>query len=764
MRQRPKTLGFTSLLTLLTALYLADAAEAASVARQCRKACGDEVAACVGAGGHPRACRRSVLGRCKREGVAACQGEALAPALAGSCSSPTVLPAQGGTFGGTTSGTSALAGSCGSSGTAPEQVFQWTPTVSGTATIQTCGAGTSFDTVLYMRSGACASGPEVAAGCNDDACTNATGLNRASRLTPTVTAGQTYFIVVDGYGGAQGTFSLTVTPPAATTTTTTLPGGGGCSSPIVLPASGGTVSGATSGTSALVGSCGSSGISPERVYQWTPAVSGTATIQTCGAGTTFDTVLYLRSGACAGGPEVAGGCNDDACTNASGLNRASRLTPTVTAGQTYYIVVDGYGGAQGIFSLAITPPASTTTTTVDPPTSTTTTRPPATTTTTTTTRPPAPTTTTTRPPTTTTTTLVGSGGFLSGILTDPTVVLTEPNLPKPTYLVPVAPSPFGVPCTRDGNNVGLSTSPVGGTWGSDARHVYSKQEPWSADESLISIENSGGPSPLILDGFTYLPKYAPCSNYDLWDYRWHPSRAHPHEQINVDSSGTHLSWFDVVSCTETRSWSLPIAADYGIGSGEGNASNDGRFVLIQGTRQIYVVDMDPQPPFAPYPSQRIGPALDVSSGGSIDWAGMSASGKYAVVSYNGDYPRVFDVNTSTLALTPHPMSTSYQCHGSASDGYVYALGHADVAVIDYEVENGKRFSAEVIAVKLDGSKAVQRFAHEHSAFSGCYRCEPHASPSPDGRRIIFASNWADHCTTCGSSSDIKDYVIDARAP
>src|SRR5882724_8688889 len=399
MRPRPKTLGFTSLFTLLAALYLADAADAASVARQCRKACGDEIAACVGAGGHSRACRRSVLGRCKQEGVAACQGEGLAPAVAGDCSSPTVLPAQGGTFGGTTSGTSALAGSCGSSGTAPEQVYRWTPAVSGTATIQTCGAGTTFDTVLYLRSGACASGPEVAAGCNDDACTNATGLNRASRLTPTVTAGQTYYIVVDGYGGAQGTFSLTITPPApTTTTTTTLPGGGGCSSPIAIPASGGTVSGATSGTSALAGSCGSSGTAPERVYQWTPAVSGTATIQTCGAGTTFDTVLYLRSGACAGGPEMAAGCNDDACTNATGLYRASRLTPTVTAGQTYFIVVDGYGGAQGLFSLEVTPPASTTTTTADPPTTTTTTtRPPATTTTTT--RPP--TTTTTRPPTTT---------------------------------------------------------------------------------------------------------------------------------------------------------------------------------------------------------------------------------------------------------------------------------------------------------------------------------------------------------------------------
>src|SRR2546430_1389148 len=214
MWQQPKALGFVYLLTLLAALHLTTSAQAASPSRQCRQACGDEIAACVGAGGHPRACRRSVLGRCKREGVAACQGEALAPALAGSCSSPTVLPAQGGTFSGATSGTNALAGSCGGSGTAPERVFQWTPAVSGTATIQTCGAGTTFDTVLYMRSGACASGPEMAAGCNDDACTNATGLYRASRLTQTVTAGQTYFIVGDGYRREPGGSGPHPAPPA----------------------------------------------------------------------------------------------------------------------------------------------------------------------------------------------------------------------------------------------------------------------------------------------------------------------------------------------------------------------------------------------------------------------------------------------------------------------------------------------------------------------------------------------------------------------
>src|SRR5205823_4229631 len=67
------------------------------------------------------------------------------------------------------------------------------------------------------------------------------------------------------------------------------------------------------------------------------------------------------------------------------------------------------------------------------------------------------------------------------------------------------------------------------------------------------------------------------------------------------------------------------------------------------------------------------------------------------------------------------------------------------AYVDYFQEDGKRFSDEVVAVKLDGSKAVQRFAHKHSVFDKCYRCESHPAPSPDGRRILFASNWAEHC-------------------
>jgi hypothetical protein len=66
-----------------------------------------------------------------------------------------------------------------------------------------------------MRHGNCAAGPDVA--CNDDTQTCPTSepsTYHGSRITPTVTAGQTYYIVVDGYGTGAGAFRLTVEPPS----------------------------------------------------------------------------------------------------------------------------------------------------------------------------------------------------------------------------------------------------------------------------------------------------------------------------------------------------------------------------------------------------------------------------------------------------------------------------------------------------------------------------------------------------------------------
>lgn len=420
-----------------------------------------------------------------------------------------------------------------------------------------------------------------------------------------------------------------------------------------------------------------------------------------------------------------------------------------------------------------------------------------------------------------------TGGGQSNLITDPSLVFTVPAISKPDYLTPIRPSPFGTKITRIAGNSGqsLTTTNGSGTWGSDVRHHSSKDQPWNSTGTLIHIENKGSPRVLFLDGETYAPKFGPCSNYDYYEDRWHPSREHPNERINV--KGSQLIWFDVVSCVKTRSWTLPVAVP-GIGPWEGNPSADGRFVALTDSTRFFVVDMDPQPPFAPYPSSRIGPMTDLTDCGigscTIDWVSVSPSGKYVVVSYDGDYVRVYDVNPGTLALTPRPMPLVHaNCHGTAAKGFIYDLGHADMALnpfdnnedvligqehcgnrgstvsgvlvggvmmvrlrdgaikplthpsneaypyhistrnydrpgwayVTYWPAAGKRFNDEIIAVRMDGSFAVERLAHTRSNSSGCYRCEPHGVPSRDGKRVIFASNW-------GSSTLVQGYVVDTR--
>jgi PKD repeat protein len=419
------------------------------------------------------------------------------------------------------------------------------------------------------------------------------------------------------------------------------------------------------------------------------------------------------------------------------------------------------------------------------------------------------------------------------LVTNPALVISSPPQALPAYQATFADAAFGTPVTRVTGDTGAAF-PLGtggtGNWGADARHHYSKDEPWNPGGSLLMLQNSGLPEDLLLDGLTYAVLAGRCPNYPSGDDRWHPSPAHPRERINV--TDTELMWFDVVSCVKTRSWTLPFPV-HEMGWAEGNPSADGRFVALADSSRVFVVDMDPQPPFAAYPASRIGPAFDFSNCGlpdcQVGWVSVSASGRYVVVKYSQDHPRVLDVDPNTLVLTPHVYPpTITACAGDPGQGFIYDLGHADLALdpfagnqdvligqehcgldgatldgqlmgkvamvrlgdgavtsltdpvneasphhvsarnadrpgwayVSYEPEPGRRFSDEIVAVKLDGSKAVERLVHEHSDFDQCYRCESHAVPSPDGRRVLWASNWTLDCNPCGSTTDIKAYVVD----
>jgi hypothetical protein len=84
----------------------------------------------------------------------------------------------------------------------------------------------------------------------------------------------------------------------------------------------------------------------DHVYLFVPAASAQHTFSLCGS--SYDTALEVRQMDCATGLSL--GCNDDSC----GLQ--SQLSAMLTAGTPYYVIVDGFGGSTGAYTLGITSP------------------------------------------------------------------------------------------------------------------------------------------------------------------------------------------------------------------------------------------------------------------------------------------------------------------------------------------------------------------------------------------------------------------------
>lgn len=86
--------------------------------------------------------------------------------------------------------------------------------------------------------------------------------------------------------------------------------------------------------------------SPDLVYSYAPATDQQVTLDLCASG--YDTKVYVYQDACDPGTEIA--CNDDFCP---GFRSYLECVPML-AGHTYFVVVDGYGGACGDYSMSAT--------------------------------------------------------------------------------------------------------------------------------------------------------------------------------------------------------------------------------------------------------------------------------------------------------------------------------------------------------------------------------------------------------------------------
>lgn len=255
------------------------------------------------------------------------------------------IPAAGGTVTGNNASATAEAGEPFHAGVAGTRSvwWTWTPPVGGTYTVST--AGSDFDTVLAVYAGSALASLVPVASNDDESSAIRTSLVRLS-----ANAGQSYQIAVDSYGRAAGSIRLTV---AGISGGATAPANDSFASRATLSAAGGTAEGSNVGATREAGEPAHAGSAAARSvwWSWTPSRSGSATVST--SGSSFDTVLgvYLGTGVAAL-TEVAS--NDD-----NGSAVTSSVTFRITAGTTYLVAVDGYGGATGTVrltaSIAATP-------------------------------------------------------------------------------------------------------------------------------------------------------------------------------------------------------------------------------------------------------------------------------------------------------------------------------------------------------------------------------------------------------------------------
>ncbi len=216
---------------------------------------------------------------------------------------------------------------CGTGISAPG-VWYELPGMNAAITVSTCTSN-SYDTKLNVYSGSC--GTISCVGGNDDS----PGCNLGSSVSFVGNGGTTYYILVQGYNGAVGTFELSVECEVIENDD--------CSGAIPI-ACGESIEGTTLGAFPDEAfDCGTS-ISAPGVWYTISGIGGQAVVSTCSA-FSYDTKINVYSGTCGVISCVAG--NDD--TPGQGL--CSTVTWFADPDETYQVLVQGFNNNVGNFTL-----------------------------------------------------------------------------------------------------------------------------------------------------------------------------------------------------------------------------------------------------------------------------------------------------------------------------------------------------------------------------------------------------------------------------
>lgn len=241
-------------------------------------------------------------------------------------------------------------------------------------------------------------------------------------------------------------------------------------------------------------------------------------------------------------------------------------------------------------------------------------------------------------------------------------------------------------------------APVTGNWGTEARHHYFTDTPWSRDGAYYYIQNNGTAGDVILNGNTFVPVKAGCTSasgnsisYSWWNVQ------QCFQSLRIATGGTKLFWYDPFSCTATNVTTM----DFSTSGATEAQSEDGTIVVIGDSTNRYLqavrmVDggFIKGHAYDTLHGMNVGDPQAFSTCGTpegattcvIDWVQVSKSGAYVAVSFEnagetiGDYVKVYDINQSTLDLTEHVYDSgaSYGCNAGYARGFIMKLGHASM--------------------------------------------------------------------------------------
>jgi Secretion system C-terminal sorting domain len=344
-----------------------------------------------------------------------------------------------------------------------------------------------------------------------------------------------------------------------------------------------------------------------------------------------------------------------------------------------------------------------------------------------------------------------------------------PTGATPAYLAPFTENLSGNTVTR------ISDQNVFGTSGQNLRHNYSTDQPWNSDETLIKL--AGYPA-AILDANTYeLLSWADIPSTGKW--------ANTNPNIIYGTSGNSFVAYNVTSNTTNTLRTFSGYSSISFGYGEGNMSNDDRYIGFIGSsngNRVYIV--------YDILNDVITGERNVGSSGDLDWFSVSASGNYAVAAWRPDGTgpnagyKVYDITLTTEQhLNDNTAHSDFGIDANGNDvivaygyepewnqgfylkyirldtGEVTPLfnypggiwgGHVSTRNIDrpgwaYISEgcctDNPVAPREIFAIKLDNSNTIERFAKHHSNYGAGYGHEAQAVPNRDGTKVLFASNW-----------------------